>query len=93
MTNTLREYDELRVGDAVGDTGRVVIARTKTGERVPGDTYASWTAICHDDTALHPYVVWTVIARPEGFIAEQGDYCLTLRTALKAYEARGGERC
>lgn len=91
MTNALHEYDELRIGDVVGDTKRMVFAYTQLNERIPGDSYASWITICHRDTELHPYVVWTVIARPEGFIAEQGDYCSTLREALDAYSARGGE--
>jgi hypothetical protein len=89
--NTLNEYNELRIGDKVGTTGRMVIAYTKRGERIVGDSYATWVAICVDDTEYHPYVVWTVIARPEGWCAEGGDYCFTLDDALVAYKARGGE--
>lgn len=91
MTNTLNEYNELRIGDLVGHTQRTVIAYTKRHDRVVGDVYASWIAICVDKTALHPYVVWTIIARPEGFVAESGDYCSTLEQALIAYKERGGE--
>lgn len=91
MTNTLNEHNELRVGDEVGNTGRAVVAATKLGERIPGDSYAHWIAICHDETEYHPYVVWTVIARENGFIAEQGDYCETITEAVKAYERRGGK--
>lgn len=91
MTNTLHEYDELRIGDVVGDSKRTVIACTKKGERIPGDSYACWVAICYNETELHPYVVWNLIARQNGFIASQGDYCSTLREAVAAYEARGGE--
>ena len=91
MTNTLNEYNELRIGDIVGDTKRIVIAYTKLGDRVPGELYARWVTICADKTALHPYVVWTVIARPQGFHAESGDYCSTLEQAVDAYKKRGGD--
>jgi hypothetical protein len=91
-TNTLNEYNELRIGDKVGEpTARTVIAYTKRGERIVGETYASWITICAEEEAFHPYVVWTVVARPEGWYAEQGDYCKTLDEALEAYKKRGGE--
>lgn len=92
MSNTLNEYDELRIGDMVGHPiKRMVIAYTKRNDRVVGDVYASWITICINKEELHPYVVWTVIARPEGFVSESGDYCSTLEDALKAYKKRGGE--
>jgi hypothetical protein len=90
-TNTLNEYNELRIGDIVGDSGRMVIAYTKRHDRVVGDCYATWVAICVDETAFHPYAVWTVVARPNGWLAESGDYCSTLEKALVAYKERGGE--
>lgn len=91
-TNTLNEYNELRIGDKVGDGGeRMVIACTKQNERIVGEVYATWTAICVQEEAFHPYVVWTVIARPNGFVAESGDYCKSLDSALVAYKNRGGE--
>lgn len=91
-SNTLNEYNELRIGDVVGSgTRRMVIAHTKRYDREVGEHYASWVAICHAEGEFHPYVVWTVIARPEGWHAEQGDYCSTLEEALVAYKKRGGE--
>lgn len=90
-TNTLNEYSELRIGDKVGSTQRMVIAYTKRNERVVGDCYATWVAICVEETEFHPYVVWTVVARPEGWLAESGDYCKTIDEALEAYKKRGGE--
>jgi hypothetical protein len=90
-TNTLNEYNELRIGEKVGSPDRMVIAYTKRNERVVGEVYASWVAVCVDETAFHPYVVWTVVARPEGWYAESGDYCETLDKALEAYKKRGGE--
>jgi len=91
MENELRLHDELRIGDIVGDTKRMVIASTKIFDRVPGDTYATWVAICCKKGEYHPYVVWNVIARPEGFTAESGDYCSTLEQAVTMYKKRGGE--
>lgn len=91
MTNVLNEYNELQIGDVVADTGRTVVAATKKAERIEGDSYAYWIAICHKEGEYHPYAVWNIIARPEGFIAEQGDYCFTISDAVKAYNERGGK--
>jgi hypothetical protein len=88
-TNTLNEYNELRIGDIV--SGRTVIAGTKRNERIVGEVYATWVAICANEEEFHPYAVWTVIARPEGWSAQSGDYCKTLDEALEAYKARGGD--
>lgn len=91
MENELHEYNELRIGDKVGDLERTVIAYTKRNERIVGDVYATWVAICALEEAFHPYVVWTIVARPNGWHAENGDYCKTLDEALEAYKLRGGE--
>lgn len=91
MTNKLNLNNELRIGDIVGSTNRMVIASTKRADTVPGDTYATWITICCKEGEYHPYVVWTVIARPEGFAAESGDYCSTLEQAVTMYKKRGGE--
>jgi hypothetical protein len=91
VNDSLIEYNELCIGDSISHANRIVIAYTKRTDRVLNDTYASWVAICVNKNELHPYVVWTVIARSTGFVAESGDYCLTLEEALKAYKKRGGE--
>ena len=91
MTNQLNLDNQLHLGDIVGSTNRMVIALTKKADRIPGDTYATWVAICVKDGEYHPYVVWTVIARPEGFAAEHGDYCFTLEEAVTMYKKRGGQ--
>jgi hypothetical protein len=90
MSNQLNLDNQLQLGDIVGSTNRMVIASTKRTDRVPGDTYATWITICYKEGEHHPYVVWTVIARPEGFSAESGDYCSTLEQAFSAYKERGG---
>ena len=91
MTNELNLLNELMIGDTVGDTNRLVIACTKKAERIPDDSYAHWITICFKAQEYHPYVVWSVIARPEGFSPAHGDYCFTLEEALIQYKKRGGE--
>ena len=55
------------------------------------DAYAVWVVVCHNpDNALHPFVVWNAIDRPEGWCMEGGDYCSTISEAVKRYESRGG---
>ena len=88
--NVLNEYNELRIGDIVGDTERVVVASTQISERILDDSYAVFLAICAKDSAHHKYVVWDVIARPEGFSSANGTYYHTLEEALKYYQKRGG---
>ena len=89
--NHLNLDNELHIGDIVGSTNRMVIASTKIANRIPGDSYAHWITICCGENELHPYVVWSVIARPQGFEASNGDYCTTLQKAVTIYKKRGGE--
>jgi|694.fasta_scaffold05564_2 hypothetical protein len=91
MTNELNLLNELHIGDTVGTTKRTVIALTKKADRIVDDSYAHWITICHQDGQLHPYVVWSVVARPDGFSACNGDYCSTLQEAVTIYKKRGGE--
>jgi hypothetical protein len=90
MSNELNLLNEIRIGDIVGSTNRMVIAYSKKQDRIPDDCYATWVTICHKEGELHPYVVWDVIARPNGFVAEHGDYCLTINEAVDAFQKRGG---
>jgi hypothetical protein len=78
---------ELEAGDTLNN-GAVVIACEKRGNRVPGDSYAWWTAVCEWAESHHPFVIWTVIARENGYLAEAGSYFMTKEEALLAYEAR-----
>jgi hypothetical protein len=91
MTNELNLLNQLSIGDTVGSTDRMVIACTKKAERIPDDSYAYWVTICFKSGQFHPYVVWNVIARPDGFSAADGDYYFTLEEALIQYKKRGGE--
>lgn len=89
--NQLNLLNQLMIGDTVGDTNRTVIACTKKAGRIPDDSYAHWIAICFKAQTQHPYAVWTIVARSEGFSATQGDYCSTLEEAVTIYKKRGGE--
>lgn len=86
------EDTELSIGDIVGDSQRMVIAYTKKSDRIPNDSYASWLTICAKEGEFHPYVVWDVVARPEGFVAQNGTYAKTLEEALGYYHERGGNK-
>ena len=91
MDKELNLNNQLMIGDLVGDTNRMVIACTKRAERIPDDSFAWWVAICVKDGVHHPYVVWDVIARPEGFYATNGEYFFTLEEAITIYKKRGGK--
>jgi hypothetical protein len=90
-TENLNVHNTLQIGDIVGDTRRMVIACTKKNDYTPGDSFAYWIAICAKEDHLHPYVVWDVIARPEGWVCQSGDYAYTLKQALDYYHERGGQ--
>lgn len=66
----------------------------KVMERVKGETYATWTVLCERDfvdmeeQVIHPFIVWTLIARPEGWAFSSGDYFADFEQALKAYNDR-----
>ena len=80
----------LEPGTIVGDTGRTVLVADLIRERVPTDTYSWWVAICHAEGELHPFVVWDVFARPEGWYASSGSYFKTFDEAEVNYVSRGG---
>ena len=78
--------EQLHRGDLVGTTGGIVLECEKRGERVVGETYASWKALCFlPQNNYTPFVVWTVVARPEGFSAMHGEYRRNLAEALYVY--------
>ena len=91
VINLDKTLNEVTVGTIVHQTAVVILCKKKF-DRVVGDTFATWLALCFNaSNPLHPYVVWNVIARPEGFVAESGDYRKTMTEALDAYKTRGGE--
>ena len=86
------QFKDLEVGDSIGnpDEPREVLAIYRKRERVVGDSYAWWVAICWRKDAFHQFVVWDVFGRPEGFSAANGDYCYTLEKAQRLFESRCG---
>jgi hypothetical protein len=73
-------------------SGAKVLECHQMAKRVYDDTFAIWIAVCHwAENTHHPFVVWNIIARPEGFVAERGDYCSTLEQALGTYKKRVGD--
>lgn len=66
----------------------------KITERIKGDCYATWTVLCErdfveaDEKVIHPFIVWTLVARPEGWHFELGHYCATYEEARKKYDQR-----
>ena len=91
MQNELNLENQLRIGDVVGDTNRIVIVSTKLEDRIPDETYARWITICHKEGEYHPYVVWDIVAGPKGFKASNGDYCFTIEDAIVHFKKRKGQ--
>lgn len=66
----------------------------KITERIKGETYATWTVLCYRDdleageAVVHPYIVGTLVAHPEGFTLMGRDYCTSYDEALKIYKTR-----
>ena len=83
----------LEAGDYLMN-GAIVLDCTMTGLKDKG-LYATWVAVClwQQQVGNHirnEYVVWNVIARPEGFVAERGDYYTSIIPAVDCYNGRGG---
>jgi hypothetical protein len=87
MSITSHEFDVLALGTKLPN-GATVIWCNKEGERIIGEQYASWTALCHWEGNYHPYVVWRVCALPDGWYTEQGDYYKTEDEAWKGFRDR-----
>lgn len=66
-----------------------ILDLVKRSERVVGDCYASWLVLVERDRSHRdPFVVWTLIARPEGWHLESGTYCGTEEEGRKAFAKR-----
>lgn len=90
MTNEYKLTSPLSLGQVIGDTKRVVIACAKVADAEPGESYERWITICFTDKDPHPYVVWDVVAKPNGWSTFNGRYYLTLDAALGEYNQKGG---
>lgn len=66
-----------------------IVRFKKMRERIKGDTYATWVVLARrGPDEFDPYVVWNLIARPEGWSFDQGDYFKGLTEAEKKYDER-----
>jgi hypothetical protein len=68
--------------------GAIILRFQKIMERVKGENYATWVVMAQRDHELHPFVVWNLIARPEGWVYESGDYYADHLEAEAKYESR-----
>jgi len=90
LMKELQPERTLKAGSVLTN-GATVILCTKTRDAVPSDSYATYIAVCvRDGDNFHDYAVWTVIDRPEGFVAEHGDYRHTITEAIGCFENRRG---
>lgn len=66
-----------------------ILDLVKRSERVVGDCYASWLVLVERDSSHRdPFVVWTLVARPEGWHLESGTYCRTEEEGREAFSRR-----
>jgi hypothetical protein len=73
----------------VNNQDLLILDLVKRTERVVGDCYASWTVLFERDSSHRdPWVVWNLIARPDGWMVESGSYCMTEEEGRKAFALR-----
>lgn len=88
---TAPEYRIVCRGLTINVNGQdlTVLDLVKRSERVIGDCYASWLVLVERDKSHRdPWVVWTLIARPDGWMLESGTYCMTEEEGRKAFAER-----
>ncbi len=84
MSDIHDPFAELTVGAVLTNGASVVALRKLRGYDPVGGMYAAWRAVCvRPGTNFHDYVIWTVNARPEGFVAANGSYHHDLWDALE----------
>lgn len=76
------EHAVLTPGTIINN-GASIVDCIQVADRISGDTFSSWRALCvRPGKNFHDYVIWTVVARPDGWHAESGDYFHDLDQAL-----------
>lgn len=71
--------------------GAALIAFTGKGAASNG-SYAYGVGLFVRSDSYQPYVVWTVILKPDGsWVTESGAYRSTIGEGVEAYERRGGK--
>jgi hypothetical protein len=68
--------------------GAKIFQFKKTRERIKGDCFASWVVLAQRENEFHQFAVWNLIARPDGFTFEGGDYYHSLLEADAQYVKR-----
>lgn len=69
-----------------------IVDFVRNNEHIIGDVFASWTILAERTAPHHPYVVWILVARPNGWLLESGTYCDGLSDAELAFARRTGVR-
>lgn len=73
----------------VNDQELTILDLAKRSERVVGDCYASWLVLVERDRSHRdPWVVWILVARPDGWMLESGTYCMTEEQGREAFARR-----
>jgi len=80
----------IKPGTTVGDTNRHVILSTLIREATE-DSYDVYIVVAHSSEQYHPYVVWYVSDRPEGYHAEGGEYFHDAKDAIINWQGKGGK--
>lgn len=81
VMTTYLETPTLNIGDTLPN-GAIVVAWKHIHDAGDG-VHATWKALCiRQDNPFHPYAVWTVVARPEGWLAGHGHYFVTLTEGM-----------
>jgi len=83
---------QLKPGTIIGnpDSPRTVIISTLINEGGDG-SYPVYIAVAHDPEAYHQYVVWYVADRPDGWLAESGEYFHDAKDAIINWQQKGGK--
>jgi hypothetical protein len=71
-------------------SNRTIILSTLIRETSDG-LYPVYIAVAHSSQEYHPYVVWYVSERPEGYHAESGEYFHDAKDAIINWQEKGGK--
>ena len=84
--------NNLKPGTILGNPNspRTVVIATLIHEST-NDSYDVYVAVAYDPEAYHKYVVWYVSDRPEGWIAESGEYFHDAKDAIVNWQQKGGK--
>jgi len=84
--------DNLKPGTVLNhpDSPRTVIISTLVNEATE-NSYDVYVAVAHDPDAYHQYVVWYVSDRPDGWLAESGEYFHDAKDAIINWQQKGGK--